>query len=216
MPLLYAYGGALKIESGHWIINSPALRNTLTYYQTAFQIDQTVPQQAMTDANPTLMLSDAFVAGELAMIYDGSWLYGEWEAIRPRHHRDQTGYVLFPTADGRPPFAVGAVGNCWYINARSKNKDLAWAQVATGNSAEALVTLNLADPHIPPRADAAAESALQASPFLTAVVESLDALVIAPPDPAYRQLIGVIQNATGIVATGEATPAEASSATPVS
>jgi multiple sugar transport system substrate-binding protein len=163
----------------------------------------------MTDANPPLMLRDAFVAGELAMIYDGSWLYGEWEAIDPDIAQSQTGYVLFPTADGRAPFAVGAVGNCWYINARSKNKDLAWAQVATGNSAEALVTLNLADPHIPPRADAAADSALQASPFLTAVVESLDALVIAPPDPAYRQLIGVIQNATGIVATGEATPAEA-------
>ena len=209
LPLIYAYGGSLTDDTGRWIIDSPAIRSALIHYQTAFQVDETVPQQAMTAANPAEMMRTAFAMGELAMIYDGSWVYGDWEAALPEVARDQTGYVLFPTTDGRPPFAVGGVGNSWYMNAASQSKDLAWALIAAANSPETLVALNTVSPHIPPREDAAADPAFAASPFLTAMVDSLPHLVFAAPDPSYRQLIGVIQNATGIVATGEATPEEA-------
>ncbi len=209
LPLLYAYGGSLTDDTGRWIIDSPAIRGALTHYQTAFQIDETVPQQAMTAANPAVMLRQAFAMGELAMIYDGSWVYGDWEAALPDVARGQTGYVLFPAADGRPPFAVGGVGNSWYMNAQSKSKELAWALIAAANSPDTLVALNTVSPHIPPREDAAQDPAFAASPFLTAMVDSFPHLVFAAPDPSYRQLIGVIQNATGIVATGEATPEEA-------
>jgi hypothetical protein len=41
------------------------------------------------------------------------------------------------------------------------------------------------------------------------MVESLPSLVVEAPDPAFRQLITVVQNGTGVVATGEATPDEA-------
>ena len=41
------------------------------------------------------------------------------------------------------------------------------------------------------------------------MVASSSSLILADPDPAYRQLITIVQNATGIVATGEATPDEA-------
>jgi ABC-type glycerol-3-phosphate transport system substrate-binding protein len=209
LPLVYAYGGTLTDETGRWIIDSPAIRSALTYYQTAFQVDETVPQQAMTAANPAKMMREAFALGELAMIYDGSWVYGDWEAAVPEIAREQTGYVLFPTADGRAPFAAGGLGNSWYINAKSESKDLAWAFLAAANVPEALVALNTTSPHIPPRLDAAADPAFQASPFLAAMVDSIESLRIAPADPSYRQLIVVIQNVTGLVATGEATPDEA-------
>ncbi len=209
LPLLYAYGGSLTDETGRWIIDSPAIRGALTHYQTAFQVDETVPQQAMTAANPSEMMRQAFATGELAMIYDGSWVYGDWEAALPLVAREQTGYVLFPTVDDRPPFAVGGVGNSWYMNARSESKELAWALIVAANSPETLVALNTVSPHIPPRQDAVQDPAFAASPFLTAMVDSFPHLIFAAPDPSYRQLIGVIQNATGIVATGEATPEEA-------
>jgi multiple sugar transport system substrate-binding protein len=209
LPLLHAYGGTLKDESGRWVIDSPALRSTLGYYQTVFQVDETVPQQAMTAANPARMLRTSFATGELATLYDGSWVYADWEAAAPEIAHEQTGYVLFPTADGRPSFAIGGLGASWYINARASAKDLAWALLAAGNSPEALVALNTVSPHIPPRLDAAASPAFQASPFLTAMVDSMAVLQLQPPDPAYRHLIGIIQNATGIVATGEAAPDEA-------
>jgi multiple sugar transport system substrate-binding protein len=209
LPLVYAFGGTLTDETGRWIIDSPAIRRALGYYQTAFQVDKTVPQDAMTAANPSRMLRTAFATGELAMIYDGSWVYGDWDAAAPQVAREQTGYVLFPTAFGGPPFTVGGLGNSWYVNAKSKSKDLAWALVAAANVPAAHVALNAASPHIPPRQDAAADPAFAGSPFLTAMVGSLSSLILPAPDPAFRQLIGIIQNATGIVATGEATPEEA-------
>lgn len=209
LPLAYAYGGALTDESGKWIIDSCPIRSALAHYQTAYQTDETVPVQAMTAANPSGMLREAFATGELAMIYDGSWVYGDWEAAVPEVAHDQTGYLLFPTADGRPPFAVGGLGNSWYINAKANKKDLAWAFVTAANAVPAVVAQNTASPHIPPRADAAADPAFQASPFLAATVASLSQLVIAAPDPAYRQLIAVIQNATGVVASGEGDAEEA-------
>ncbi|MCC6792237.1 MAG: sugar ABC transporter substrate-binding protein [Thermomicrobiales bacterium] len=209
LPLVYAYGGSLIGESGRWIIDSPAIRSALAYYHTAYQVDETVPLQSMTAASPANMLRDSLVTGELAMLYDGSWVYGGWQGADPDIARDEIGYVLFPTADGRPPFAIGGLGASWYINAASQQKPLAWAVLAAANTAEALAALNAADPHVPPRTDAATSTAFTESPFLSAMVATIDHLVIAPPDPSYRGLIGVIQNATGLVATGDATPEEA-------
>jgi len=209
LPLLYAYGGALTDESGKWIIESCPIQQALAYYETAYQVDKTVPQEAMTSSNPTGTLRSALAAGELGILYDGCWVYGGWLRDDPDVTNEQIGFTLHPTADGRPPFAVGAVGNTWYMNAKSASKPLAWEVIKTINSREAHVQLNTMDPHIPARSDAAADPAFQATPFLAAMVDSMSSLVIAPPNPAFRQLIGVIQSATGIVATGESTPAEA-------
>lgn len=209
LPLLYAFGGTMTDDTGKWIIDSCAIRDTLNYYNTAYQVDQTVPQQVMTAANPAQTMRDALGNGELGILYEGSWAYGAWEANNAQNAHDNIGYALHPTADGRPPFAVGGIGACWYINAKCQNKDLAWEFVKTMLTKEVQTTLNLADPHIPPRADAAADSGFQATPFLSAMVATLPVLRIGPPDPAYSGLIGIVQNATGIVATGEATPDEA-------
>jgi multiple sugar transport system substrate-binding protein len=209
LPLLYAYGGALTDESGKWIIESCPIRDALAYYETAFRIDETVPQDAMTAADPPRMLREAMLTGELGMLYDGSWVYGGWAAADPETTMGEIGFALHPRANGGDPFAVGAVGNSWYINARAQSKDLAWEFVKAINSPEALVQFNSLDPHIPPRADAAADPAFQSNPFFQAMVASESVLVTASPDPAFRQLVGVIQNATGIVANGEADPAAA-------
>jgi hypothetical protein len=44
---------------------------------------------------------------------------------------------------------------------------------------------------------------------MTDMVEAATSARISPPAPAYRQLIGIVQNATGIVATGEVDAEEA-------
>jgi multiple sugar transport system substrate-binding protein len=209
LPLVYAFGGSLTDETGRWIIDSPALRGALAHYETAFQVDKTAPGEIMTSVNPPRMMRTSIATGEMAMLYDGSWVYADWDAAVPDITRQQIGYTQYPTADGSPPFAVGGLGNSWYINVKSGAKDLAWTLLTAGNVPEVLTALNVASPHIPPRLDAAGADAFKATEFHTAMVGSISNLIIAPPDPAYRQLIGVIQNATGIVATGEATPEEA-------
>jgi ABC-type glycerol-3-phosphate transport system substrate-binding protein len=74
---------------------------------------------------------------------------------------------------------------------------------------ETQIAINVADPHIPGRQDAAAAPEFQDDPFLRAMVASVPSLALEAPDPAFRQLITVVQNGTGVVATGEATPDEA-------
>lgn len=209
LPLLYAYGGTMTDASGKWIIDSCPIRNTLGYYATAYQTDKTVPQQVMTDVDPATTMRDALGKGELGILFEGSWVYGDLERANAQDTHDHVGYTLYPAANGNPPFTVGGIGNCWYINARSQNKDLAWEFVKAMLTKEVQTSLNIADPHIPARADAAADPAFQANPFLAAMIASVSALKIGPPDPAYRSLIGIVQNATGIVATGDATPEQA-------
>lgn len=209
MPLVTAFGGTLTDAQGRWIIDSPAIRAALAYYQAAYQTDKTVPLQAMTDANPAKMLKSALGTGELGLLYEGSWSYGDWETANATTAHEQIGFVNFPMALGDKTFAIGGIGNSWYMNAKAQNKALAWALIAAANTPAAQVTLNTASPHIPPRRDAAADPAFQRTPFLQAMVASIDRLRVMPPDPSYRRLITVIQNATGIVATGEATPEEA-------
>src|SRR5947207_11956357 len=131
-------------------------------------------------------MRDALGKGELGILYGGSWVYGEIEKTNAQDTHDNVGYHLFPATNGNPPFAVGGIGNCWYINARSKNKDLAWEFVKAMLTKEVQISLNLADPHIPARADAAADPAFQANPFLAAMIASVSSLKIGPPDPAYR------------------------------
>ncbi|HEY8446968.1 MAG TPA: extracellular solute-binding protein [Thermomicrobiales bacterium] len=209
LPLLYAFGGAMQDEQGKWIIDSCPLRRTLQFYERAYRVDGTVPQQAMTAANPVATMRELMGKGDLGILYEGSWAYSLWEASDPETTHEQIGYVLFPAADGRPPFTIGGPGDAWYVNARSGNPDLAWAFIAAMNTLEAQVALNAEDLHVPARQDAAADPAFQETPFRQAVIESVAAMQIAPPDPAYRQLVGIVQNGTGLVATGDAAAGEA-------
>lgn len=209
IPLVYAYGGQLKDENGKFIIDSCAIRSALDYYYRAYQTDQTVPQEVMTSPQPAGAMSQAMMDGQLGILYEGSWTYGSWEESDKQFTDDKIGFVMFPGTGDVKPFAVGGTGNSWFINNKAENKDLAWEFITQFNSVANQVALNTEDPHIPARKDAAADPAFQATPFLKAMVGSADSLLLTAADRSFLQLVGIIQNATGLVATGEATPDEA-------
>jgi multiple sugar transport system substrate-binding protein len=208
LPLLYASGGTLRDADGKWIIDSCAVRAALGFYELAYQTQGIVPQTVMESVNVSTAMRDAFIDGKLAMLYDGSWQWDDWEKNIPNASQ-VVGYPLFPSATGGAPFSVGGFGDTWFINARTGTPDLAWAFIAAIMSKGALININLSDPHIPPRQDAIDDPQFQDGGFLQAMVESLDVCVFNPPDPSYQELIGIIQNATGIIATGETTADEA-------
>jgi multiple sugar transport system substrate-binding protein len=209
IPLVNAFGGKLKDENGLWIIDSCAIREALDYYERAYRIDQTVPQEVMTSPQPNTAMRSAMADGDLGILYEGCWAYGPWLDDDPNATQADIGYILFPSDGGRPPFAVGGAGNSWFINSKTDSKELAWAFIEQFNARQTQVDINLEDPHIPARNDAADDPAFQETDFLKAMVASRDSLLMTAPDRAFLQLIGVIQNATGLVATGEATPEEA-------
>ncbi len=209
VPLVYANGGELKDADGKFIIDSCAIRAALDYYYRAYQTDKTVPQEVMTSPQPAGAMRQAMLDGELGILYEGSWVYGGWEDSDPDFTNEKIGFVMFPGTGDVKPFAVGGTGNSWFINNQTKDKDLAWAFIEAFNSVDNQVKINIEDPHIPARKDAAADPAFQATPFLQAMVASADALLLTAPDRSFLQLVGIVQNATGLIATGEATPEEA-------
>ncbi len=208
IPVVAAFGGTLTDESGLWIIDSCPIRQALSYYERAFQVDQTVPQDVMTGASPVTAMRDAMGEGTLGILYDGCWNYQSWLNANEADTLENIGYAHFPRIDGSP-FSIGGIGNSWFINARCENPELAWAYLAAFNSRENHVALNSGDPHIPARSDAAADPVFQSTEFLQAMIASSEHLLLAAPDPAFRELIAVVQNATGIVASGDASPEEA-------
>jgi multiple sugar transport system substrate-binding protein len=206
LPLAFACGGTLTDEEGRWIIDSCPIRDALGFYETVYRTDQTVPEEVMVASNPSAMVREALGSGELAMVLEGSWVYHDWEAADPDVATNEIGYVPLPTVDGDTHFNVAGLGNSWYMNARTEHPDLAWAVIAAANTLQDIVLLNSVSSHMPPRQDAVDDPAFQETPFLSAMVAGFDDLTFVAPDPSFRQLVTVIQNATGLVATGEAAP----------
>jgi multiple sugar transport system substrate-binding protein len=193
-------------EQGRWIIDSPALRKTFGYYARAFQGDEIIPQQVLTMPSQTGSFRMTLATGQLAVLFDGAWIYGPLHDADPVATEQNLGYLLHPTESGGPSFTVGATGNVWFISAACQHPELAWEFVKTINSADTVAQICLADPHPAARTDAAELPAYQADPFLTAATASLEVAQFVPPSPFYPELIPIIQRATDLVATGQEDP----------
>lgn len=209
VPMLLAHGGELQDATGKWIGDSPAVRAALVYYEQAWRTDQLVPQEVLTTTKPWTAMREKLGTGELALLFEGGWVYGGWAEQDPAGTAENVGYLLHPTTEGGPSFTIGGPGTTWYVSAASEQKELAWAFIAAFNNAETVARLNLEDPHPVARTDAAAVPEFQENRFLVDATRSLEAARFLPTDPNLGKVVGAIQQATGRVATGEASPDEA-------
>ncbi len=208
VPLLLAYGGDFKDENGLWIVDSCAIRAAMRFYERAYVIDKTVPQNVMTDSAPVETMREALLDGSLAMIHEGSWAFGEWLTQSSDTAREQIGFALMPSHDGQGKVVLSSPANTLFINARTALPDLAWEFIAAMNTLEQQVAINVADPHLPSRVDAMNDPRMSGDPFLEALVASSQALRLFDPDPAIREIVSIVQSGTGAVASGEAGPDE--------
>ncbi len=206
LALILSNGGTLTDAEGKWFIDSCPILQTLAFYQEAFQTRHVIPQSVLTDVNPLQEVPEAFGAGELAILHEQAHRYGVWTASEP-DGVDTIGIAQFPGNDG--PFVLGDAGEAWYINSRSKNPDLGWAFIQAFSSAETQAALATEDPHLPARVDARAIAQWADQPLSQKMLETARGVTLPPPEPQFRKLIEVVQNATGLVATGKATPEEA-------
>jgi multiple sugar transport system substrate-binding protein len=209
VPLVWAYGGDLQDKSGKWIGDSPAIRKALSYYAEAYQKDKVVPGEILTTTKPWTAMREKLGNGGLGLLFEGGWVYGGWAGKDKAGTEKNVGYLLHPTESGGPSFTIGGPGTCWYVTAKSKNKDLAWEFIKTWNNRDTVARLNIEDPHPVARSDSAEVPEFKAEKFLVDSTESLKKARFTPPDANYGKVIGVIQKATGRVATGEASPDDA-------
>jgi multiple sugar transport system substrate-binding protein len=207
MTLIYSNGGTLTDESGRWYIDSCPIRETLGYYETAYQTTGVVPQSVLTDVSPPETMPQFLSKGELGILRESARHHGVWLAEDPAN-ADNIGVALFPGDHGA--FSLADVGDAWYINRNSKNPDLAWAFIQAFNTTQAQAALASQDPHLPARLDAREDASWLAQPLSARMVDAAQgSMPVPPPEPQFRKLISIVQNATGLVATGEATPVEA-------
>lgn len=209
IPLLWAYGGDLQNKDGKWIAESPAILKTLKYYDRAYK-SGLVPKEVITTTKPwTAMREKLGIKGELAILFEGGWVYGGWAAKDKAATEKNVGYLLHPTETAGPTFTIGGLGTCWYITAKSKNKDAAWEFVKTWNNKDTVAKLNIEDPHPVARTDSAEVPEFKAEKYFVDSTKSLEKGRFVPPDPNFGKVIGVIQKATGRVAAGEMSAEEA-------
>jgi multiple sugar transport system substrate-binding protein len=207
VPLLWAYGGELQDSSGKWIGDSPATRKALTYYQKAY--DGLSPKEILTETKPWTAMREKLGNGQLALLFEGGWVYGGWASADKAGTEQNVGYVLHPTESGGPSFTIGGPGTCWYISSRSANKQGAWEFIKAMNTAEIVGKLNAEDPHPVARQDAADIPEFKSDPYLVASTAALSKAKFVAPDPGYSKVIESIQKVTASVAAGEMSPEDA-------
>jgi multiple sugar transport system substrate-binding protein len=207
VPLLWAYGGELQDSSGKWIGDSPATRKVMAYYQKAY--NGLSPKEILTSTKPWTAMREKLGNGQLALLFEGGWVYGGWASKDKAGTEQNVGYVLHPTESGGPSFTIGGPGTCWYISAKSANKQGAWEFIKAMNSAEIVGKLNAEDPHPVARKDAADIPEYKASKYNLDATAALAKAKFVPPDPAYPKVIEAIQKATASIAAGEVGPDDA-------
>jgi multiple sugar transport system substrate-binding protein len=206
LTLILSNDGTLTDASGKWYIDSCPIQGTLGFYEDAFQTSKVVPQSVLTDVNPLQSMPRALGDGELAILHEQAKHYGEWLSADPNNAAN-IGVAQFPGDNG--PFVLGDAGDAWYIYSRSKNPDLGWAFIEAFNSADTQAALGIEDPHLPARVDARSDATWAQQPLSASMLAAAPTLTLPPPEPQFRKLIEVVQNATGLVATGAATPDQA-------
>jgi multiple sugar transport system substrate-binding protein len=209
LPLLHAYGGALKDMRGNWIGDSMAVRKAFAFYAAAYQGQRLVPQSVLLMPRSWVEMRERLGAGRLALLFEGGWVYGGWTAKDKAGTEKNVGYLLFPTETEGPSFTIGGAGTVWYITAASRNRDLAWEYIATWNNRDTVGKLNAEDPHPVARVDSVRVPEYRGDRFLVDSTESLRRAYFTPPDAAYGRVTSVIQSVTAAVASGELTPDQA-------
>jgi multiple sugar transport system substrate-binding protein len=207
VPLVWAYGGELQDKSGKWIGDSPAVRKAMAYYAKAYN-DGLSPKDILTATKPWTAMREKLGNGQLALLFEGGWVYGGWAAKDKAATQANVGYLLHPTETGGPSFTVGGLGTCWYIAAKSKNKQAAWEFIKAFNTKDIVAKLNIEDPHPVARIDSAEVAEFKADPYLVAATDALKKAKFTPVDAAYPKVQQAIQKATARVAAGEVSAAE--------
>jgi multiple sugar transport system substrate-binding protein len=202
VPLLWAYGGELQDKDGKWIGDSPATRKVMAYYAKAYG-QGLVPKEILTATKPWTAMREKLGNGQLALLFEGGWVYGGWAQKDKAGTEQNVGYVLHPTETGGPSFTIGGPGTCWYITAKSQNKATAWEFIKAMNTAEIVGKLNAEDPHPVARKDAAEIPEFKSDPYLVASTQALEKAKFTAPDPNYPKVQQAIQKATARVANGD-------------
>jgi multiple sugar transport system substrate-binding protein len=197
-PWVWNAGGDLLTADGrHSALGAPAAVRAIDFY-THLAVDGLVPPSALEKDSD--ILEGAFVAGDYAVIFSGSWLIRRiFEA--PPGSWVQTRFDVAPYPPGDHGQWTFFGGSNLAIFKGSRHKAEAWSALQYLGSREAQVQLALLSSMMPTRPDAAADPRLAARHPAYAKLAALETQGRAyPPIPAWGPLETVYTKHLGAIA----------------
>jgi multiple sugar transport system substrate-binding protein len=192
--LMYSNGGKVIDDEGKAVINSPENVETLTFFKNLAQY----APEGVANAGEAECVA-AFVAGQVAMILDGSWQQDTMNAQAKFDWR-----IAVPPAPAGKSY-VGALGGWNYaINKGSKNKEAAFKLIEyLSTQKEVQKTINSLTPAM---REAGEEFVREKRKQPEVILETLNSGRPRPISPVYPQISDVEQNMVQAIWAG--TPVE--------
>jgi len=216
MAILGAGEHVYDFEQEKWIVSSPAILDTLKFYETIYITDELGDvrwQQVKSGRDSSFQ---AFSEGKVAMLVEGDYL---WRSILipvgggfPMATRDESvGFAKMPAQEAGKgyngqDFVTISGGTAFVINPNSAAPKEAWELLKFMYSTDQLLELQKLEPRIRARLDVP----VTGDDVMTRMVkEVLPLTVIRPLLPAYNKVSEQIQLMTERVVSGEMTPQQA-------
>ena len=139
LTLILSNGGTLTDANGKWFIDSCAIRNTLAFYEEAFQTSGVVPQSVLTDVESAADDAEGarrWRAGDLARA--GQAL---WRVARGRSGKRRRRSGLRSSREIMAVRARRCRRRLVYQQPIEESADLAWAFIEAFNSADTQAAL---------------------------------------------------------------------------
>lgn len=208
-----AGGTLLDPEDGKWIVESPAILDAFTFYETMFGDGYSLAEPFM-EPNPwDFWLVNGLSNGDVGMAVVVNVVWGLYAPDGPWAIENRDEVLAWTPMPAREPGTgmngldyVGMGGGWgWGISSTSENPELAWEFVQFMSSADSISTYSAGVGGIPTRLDASADD-----DHVTSITEQvMPYQSFRPLSPDYNRVSEQIQIATERIMLGEATAAEA-------
>jgi multiple sugar transport system substrate-binding protein len=202
---LGAFGGAILDDRGRVVVDRPEAVRALRYMRDAVGPDGFVPATVLTWQEEHARL--AFQNGQA--VFMRNWPYA-WALLQEPDRSRVAGRVAvapFPAAEGgRRTAALG--GSQLAINARTADRDLAWALVDFLTQPAQMLERARTAAQLPARQSVYDDPALAGALSIPAeaIRQALAAAMPRPVTPIYSELSGVLQVHLHRALTGQQTP----------
>lgn len=219
MALLGAGQHIYDFDSGKWIVSSPAILDTLRFYEDIYVTEELGNARWQLVENGRDLSFEAFSNGEVAMLIEGDYFWrGPIEPTTgnfPMANRnDVVSFALMPAETPGAgyrgqDFVTISGGTGFVLNPNSEHAQEAWQLLTFMFSTETTEALQELQPRIRARIDVP----VTGDDTMTRIVEEvLPLTTIRPQLPEYNQVSAEAQLMTERVVSGEMSPEDAMAA----
>lgn len=216
MVLLGAGGKLYDWKNEKWIIESPALLDTLKFYKTVYIDEKLGDANLQVSPKAREKSFELYRDGKIAMYVEGTWMYtsvmkpgGAW-GIPDRDAK--IGWAAMPGSgkSDTPKYVSISGGGGWVINPNLKNKEAVFKVFKEMLAVEPQVELFKIKPFVPPSKDLAENPIVKKDKFISETSKLLvPYTTFRPGFPEYPEISFQAQLATERVVTGQMSPEDA-------